>query len=187
MKKYIVKKGFQFRYAGFLILIMVIIGGVILITFYINIYEDLLDAGIDTKIIRSLINKVNQQLFGRIVLLIILISGLSFFLSHRVAGPIDRLIISFKNLGQRNLSQEIKVRKIDELKELVESFNQALKNLRADVEKNKQISIKVEKLLNELDEGMKLEPGFRKDLSDKLRELKKLAKEAKEIQNKYKI
>ena len=53
----------------------------------------------------------------------------SFYLTHRLGGPLSRLEQSAREFQQGNLSRRIEVRKGDELEELTGMLNAALRNL----------------------------------------------------------
>jgi hypothetical protein len=60
-----------------------------------------------------------------VLLNIILISGFSLFLTHRLAGPVYGLLREFRRITAGFFGHEMRVRKEDELKYLIRNFNEA--------------------------------------------------------------
>jgi len=111
--------------------------------------------GISNYVIAGFVLRVSQlgqyaearfyQVYNRIVYLIILevvvfiiISAvISIFTSHRFAGPVSRIREAMKEVKSGNLSYRIRVRKGDDLTDVVDEFNQMLDGLHG---KNKTVS-----------------------------------------------
>lgn len=65
-----------------------------------------------------------------VLLNIILVSGFSLFLTHRLAGPVYGLLREFRRIAAGFFGHEMRVRKEDELKYLIRNFNEASVALR---------------------------------------------------------
>ncbi len=73
-----------------------------------------------------------------IVLLGVVISVVSLFLSHRIAGPLFRLERSVEEITRGNLSFRITLRKKDEVKELAALMNTMIETLSAHLKEMKR-------------------------------------------------
>jgi methyl-accepting chemotaxis protein len=74
-----------------------------------------------------------------IVLQILLIAGAfltSLFVTHRVVGPIRKLMNMFALAGRGDLAQKVKLRQGDEFQELAETYNEMLSDIRYREERN---------------------------------------------------
>lgn len=54
----------------------------------------------------------------------------TLFVSHKIAGPLYRLKKAMHSLGEGNFSIEIKLRKLDQLKDIAEAFNAMARKLK---------------------------------------------------------
>ena len=69
------------------------------------------------------------------VLIVMVLIGLAtiavtLFVSHKIAGPLYRLKKGMQDLNQGNLVDEIKLRKFDQLEDIIQEFNDLAKKLR---------------------------------------------------------
>lgn len=81
------------------------------------------------EVFRDLLNQTNQNLIGKLLILLALIAWGSVFLSHKVAGPLYRFENVLHHMIQGNLAIRCRLRKFDEAKLIGETFNHALEFL----------------------------------------------------------
>ena len=84
--------------------------------------------------IRSVVNK---NLSIRLALVFPFIVIFSILLSHRVAGPINRIVQGISQIGEGDIGVKIKLRKGDELLDLAEGINQITDKIGAMVNEQK--------------------------------------------------
>ena len=72
---------------------------------------------------------IKTKLFIRAFIIIFLISVLSIFWSHRIAGPLYRMRIILKDICEGKKVKEVRFRKSDEFKELAEDLNKLVEKL----------------------------------------------------------
>ena len=81
------------------------------------------------EVFKEILDRTNQGLLQRLILLLILIAWLTIFLSHKIAGPILHVNKALERLAKGDLRARIKLRKHDEGQSLEEHFNQAASSL----------------------------------------------------------
>lgn len=74
--------------------------------------------------IREILDRTHRELVSLGIGLLVLIGWGSIFLTHKVAGPIFRLIRSFDAVKEGDLRLRIKLRKFDEAGEAADHFNE---------------------------------------------------------------
>ncbi len=108
-------------------------------------------------------------------------------MSHKIAGPLYRLKKCFLDVAKGDLSFEMRLRKGDELTDLVDDFNSMLRNLKgmvdADRQKAKDIRQKVEETLITINQP-NITPAEKQQLEETL---KTLILKLKEIGSQYRI
>jgi len=142
-KNYLINKPYQLGFSFFLVLIIfIIVVIVVLLTHYL--------------MLSTVINTVNQSgamptakelvdLSLRPLLIVIPIVFILFaillvyliFLTHRTAGPLHQLKNAMSRVSKGDFSVRIKFRKADEIKDIEDSFNEMVDNLKAHQEKRK--------------------------------------------------
>ena len=148
-KKYINQSSFQFRYAVFLFLLMLVITLFVSLSVFFTLWIELLKGEF---FFEELIVKTGKLVAGKIGVLLIFEAILCFLLSHRIAGPISRIEKVVGLIRQGDFSRNIQIRKTDELNEFVGKINRVVDVLREQSRKEKNLmdslSEKV-KILNE--------------------------------------
>ena len=121
-RQYIVDKKFQFKYL-FNILILELI--VAIVIFFASAYLFLFVIGQ----VQHFWGTTILKLVIILVIVSIFIVGKGILLSHRIAGPIYHIQNDLKKIADGDLLSETKTRSRDEFKSLVDSMNEAKKNL----------------------------------------------------------
>lgn len=139
-KKYIIGEPMQLKYLMVLLLSMLIpllfVGGCLYFLIFNIMAEQL---GIPEYIAYNLfpvIKKIDLILVLGFPPLVILLLLWGVILSHRIAGPIKRLKAELDNIAKSgDYTKRLKVRKYDDLKELVASINNVLGKVCSEKEK----------------------------------------------------
>lgn len=153
---YLIKTGFQLRYMGIIVATMmtvaVLVGWVIYFTSW-NRISSTPDLTVDK--LADIFDEVNASLIKWIVLMILIISVLSVFVSHKIAGPVYRLERSAKIIASGDLTHAVRLRRGDELAELSEAFNSMTEALRKMVHKDREIIGRLVGMSNRISDQLK--------------------------------
>lgn len=138
-KKYFVAKKFQLRYIA-LILAFMLMGAIVTgYTIYYNSWvllgEKLANVYPQGRLM-AIFRSVNIRVAVSLVAVSILCVIISVFASHKIAGPVYRLITFLDSVTAGNYSQRVRLRKGDELKDLAAAVNRLVEKL--DKEKKKR-------------------------------------------------
>jgi len=125
-RRYIIKKGLQFRYIGIVLGLVIItsllIGYTVFITGWTLLGQKLAAVYPQARLI-YVFKATNLALIRNIILISPLIFILALLSSHRIAGPVYRIEKSLDEIAKGNLSLDIKLRRGDELQDLAEIIN----------------------------------------------------------------
>lgn len=138
---YLIKKKFQFRVIGVIILISAIFATVTGITLY-----GLLNEAFGFSYLKSLFGakEVSDILVPVIIITqlvgLIVIAVIGLFVSHRMAGPIYRLEKVAEQIGDGDLSFKVRLRKGDEFQELADAIDTMVRKLRERVSIIKEVA-----------------------------------------------
>ncbi len=91
------------------------------------------------EMIQGILDRAHERLMALGLPLLILIALSTVYLSHKIAGPLYRFGKSFEELGTKNLTIRVRLRKFDEAKTLSAVFNQAVVKLDGAMGKIKKI------------------------------------------------
>ncbi len=163
-KKYLVKRGLQFRYIGAILLTVFFIAVVCAFTTYYNLLiilgEKLANVYPQGRLMVTL-RSTSLVILFRVILLIPFVALIGLLLSHTIAGPIFRMEKVLKEVGEGKLDVDIKLRKRDELKDFAEVINEMTDNL-----KKQKLSRK--KTIEEVKELIKKEPANKEAITSRL-------------------
>jgi len=131
-RQYIVKKAFQLKYVGFILAVM-FFGAVIAgYTIYYNLWALLGDKLANVYPQGRLVHifrTVNLRLVINLIFVAMLCIGIGIVASHKIAGPIYRMINFVNSVAEGNYKNRLKLRKKDELKDLAEAINKLVDKL----------------------------------------------------------
>jgi len=153
-RQYIINQDFQFRYMGLLIGITCIICLVFVLAakYYINLNLDsLLESGmISSPVIAQLIDIekkfLNKNLLTIFLVLVSILTIVGIFITHRIAGPIFALERRMKEITKFGIEdKKFQIRKGDEFRELVETFNEMIESLEKRYKKDQTEEVKQNK------------------------------------------
>ena len=125
-KQYFVERGFQLRFARFILVFM--LSGCVLTAatvFYttFTVLSDKLVGIYPQSRLAEIFRSVYSSLFlGLLIVTPIIFYGAIVF-SHRLAGPLPKIYRALRDIGNGNFDVKVTLRKKDELKDLAESIN----------------------------------------------------------------
>ena len=131
--KFIIRHGLQRKFLALILLsIMVplfVVGGCLYYFIFQIMAEQL---AIPESIAQNLVpvlHKINFLLALSLPPVIVLIFVLAIVLTHRVAGPLERLENDLKKISEGDYSVRLKIRKDDDLRPMAEVINQIVDKL----------------------------------------------------------
>ena len=149
-KQYFIKKDYQFRFILKFCLI-VLAGSLISTAFLLLFSRGTLTSSFEHSrlVIRDTAAAIMPAviLTNAITLIIVTLATIAvvLFISHKIAGPMFRFESDLKEIGQGNLTKEIRLRKKDQFTSLAASLNEMISSLR---EKVHSTQVEIEKLLD---------------------------------------
>lgn len=138
---YLIKKDFQLRIVGVIVLVSAIFALVTGLTLYgllnesfgFSSLKNLFGVASASEMLAPVI--VITELIGLVIIIFI-----GFFISHTMAGPIYRLEKICSQIGDGDLSFDVKLRKGDEFQDLADVLNVMVKKLRDRVSIIKEVA-----------------------------------------------
>lgn len=151
-KRYFIKPGFQSRLTAIFILIVIIVANIVGALVYGISIEKL-----ETKLVVESKLPIDTSQLGQALLpgvvvaeliSILIVAFICIFVTHTIAGPVYRMERVARNIGEGDLTNFIKLRPKDELKDLADAMNDMTMGLR-----NKVTSLReaAERLTSALD------------------------------------
>ncbi len=139
-KKYFIKPGFQSRLTAIMILLVIIVANLVGALTYFFAYEQFEKLIQAHQLLDDLVTATKGLLPGVIfseLISICIVAFLCIKITHTIAGPVYRMERVAKGIGEGDLTNFIKLRQKDELKDLADSMNEMTMGLR-----NRVISLK---------------------------------------------
>ena len=135
---YYIKKDFQFRFI-FKFCMLVLVGGLVstgILTFF---SKGTLTSTFDNS--RLVIERTSMAILPAVVytnlITLVLITmatvGVTLMVSHKLAGPLFRFEADLKMIGDGELNKKVRLRKEDQLKDMVQSLNDMTESLHGKV------------------------------------------------------
>lgn len=136
--QYIIKSHFQFKFSLIIFLFLSSVALLVYLEGHLAV-QNMIDSGAVTGEEAIVQLRLLNSIIGRTSILGLAITfGLSLFFSHFVAGPIYRFQKILEEMQNGKLNVHVQLRKHDELKDVANSFNQALSSLRHRVRKERE-------------------------------------------------
>lgn len=152
-RRFITKKGLQFRYIGLVfglaVLASLVTGWTVFATGWYFFGEKLASVYPQGRLL-YVFKATNMALIRNLLLISPLIFIMGLFFSHRIAGPVYRIEKTLSEIAKGNLSMRIKLRGGDELVDLADMINSLTENLAGVMAADKDVLIKIDKDLEEL-------------------------------------
>lgn len=124
--------------------------------------------------------KINAPKWPLLLLALLFIGVLSVIFSHHIAGPAFRFCKTFRAILEKDLTQRIKLRKWDYMKDVSQDFNMTLDNLNEEL---KTINVSVQGISKLAESAIKSKPDAKKDFDQILTHSRKI----EEIVTRYKL
>jgi len=132
--RYIVQRQFQAKYAGWLLVVCVLVAWLVGATVYMTAMQQL-GAKIEQIYPQSravaIFQSTQLTLVRNLLWLIPVLLIVSVWMSHKIAGPLVRIKRMVDEIGYDDVPGPIKLRKYDELKDLAASLNAMSERLRS--------------------------------------------------------
>lgn len=140
-KKYFIKPGFQSRLTAILILIVIIVANFVgALVYFFSVEKLESDLVVEYKLPVDGF-KLGQALLPGVIIAelisIFIVAFICIKITHAIAGPVYRMERVARGIGEGDLTNFIKLRHKDELKDLADSMNEMTMGLR-----NKVINLK---------------------------------------------
>jgi methyl-accepting chemotaxis protein len=140
-KKYFIKPGFQSRLTAIMILLVIIVANLVGGLTYLCSHEGLDRLFTDEYKLPIEVNQLTRVLLPGVLISelvsIFIVAFLCIKITHTIAGPVYRMERVARGIGEGDLTNFIKLRQRDELKDLADSMNEMTMGLR-----NKIVSLK---------------------------------------------
>ncbi len=126
-KRYLIKPGFQSRLTMIFILIVIIVANLVGAIVYGISIDKLEKKLVDENKLPIEPHQLGQTLLPGVVIAelisICVVAFISIFVTHTIAGPVYRMERVARDIGAGNLTNVIKLRPKDELKDLADAMN----------------------------------------------------------------
>lgn len=140
-KNYFIKPGFQSRLTAIMILLVIIVANLVGGLTYLCSHEGLDRLFTDEYKLPIEVNQLTRVLLPGVLISelvsIFIVAFLCIKITHTIAGPVYRMERVARGIGEGDLTNFIKLRQRDELKDLADSMNEMTMGLR-----NKIVSLK---------------------------------------------
>lgn len=150
-KRYLIKKGLQFRYIGVIfalvVLASIVAGYTVFATGWTLLGEKLADVYPQGRLIH-VFKTTNLILIRNLLLVSPLIFILGLLFSHKIAGPVYKIERTIYEIAKGNLGLRIRLRKGDELWDLAEVINTMTETLSNSTSSNKDTVLEIQKDLD---------------------------------------
>jgi signal transduction histidine kinase len=125
-RRYLVNKGFQFRYMGLVAIPLVLVVTALYYLMYYSVFNQILIPEAIATILLPAMKKVNIVAGGALPIILFGILRTALIYSNWIVGPIPRLERELDKVIAGDYSIRIKARNNDELKSLVNKINMVL-------------------------------------------------------------
>lgn len=170
-RKYLIKRGLQFRYIGAILVTVFIVALICVTTTYYSLLvlfgEKLANVYPQGRLMVTL-KQVNLIVLSRILILLPFVAVAGLLLSHRIAGPVFRIEKVLKEIGDGNFDIQVHLRKRDELKDVAAAINQMNLNLKERKLKEEGILHKISDTSKRIKELLKEDPLNKPAIAEEL-------------------
>jgi len=169
----LIKKSFQLKYAAIVFLAVLITAVTVGGDFYYSLHSFLKEYLSEIPQFDVLLESMNQLIYAKIIVLLIIAVGVSLLISHKFAGPMFNLEKSLMRLHTGDLTKRMYLRAGDELKHLSDYYNKIINRFTGWIKRDREIKKEV---IEELEE-LKIKADSREtrqkieDLQNKLHEI----------------
>jgi len=160
-KRYIIKKGLQFRYIGLIfalvILASIVTGYTVFATGWTLLGERLANVYPQGRLV-YVFKTTNMALIKNLLLISPLVFTLGLLFSHKIAGPLYRIEKTIYEIAKGNLGLKISLRKGDELWDLADTINSMTENFNNSIGSNKEDLLRIQKDMDEIKKAISTQP-----------------------------
>jgi len=153
-KRYFIKPGFQSRLTAIFILIVIIVANIVGALVYGFSIEKLENKLVVESKLPIDTTQLGQALLPGVIIAelvsICVVAFICVFVTHTIAGPVYRMERVAKSIGEGDLTNFIKLRPKDELKDLADAMNEMTMGLRSKVLSIKESSEKIKGSLDRI-------------------------------------
>jgi len=189
-KQYLVAKKFQLKYVGLILLFMFLTAAlcsyVVYYTSMILLGEKLANVYPQGRLV-SIVRIVNFRILLSVLLVSPFVAIIGIFLSHRIAGPIDRMEKFLDGIASGNLSSYITLRTKDELISLADGINRVVDSSRGRIGKQKEVLSRVLVELEGLKKGAESKTADISSTRDAISKMEKEIASLRDELEKYKL
>jgi methyl-accepting chemotaxis protein len=172
-KHYFINKQLQTKYMVITIIMLLVYSALFVVILFLP-YIIPLEFGTSleekTRAAKMLL-ELHKSVWPAIGTVILIMSGLSIFITHKIAGPVYRFKKVLAEISAGNLDITIKLRKYDDLQDLAEDMNTVVADLREFVRALKNDYQTMTVCIQELEEqlrGKSINDDSRRDLINKM-------------------
>jgi methyl-accepting chemotaxis protein len=153
-KRYFIKPGFQSRLTAIFVLIVIIVANIVGALVYGFSIEKLENKLVVESKLPIDTTQLGQALLPGVIIAelvsILVVAFICIFVTHTIAGPVYRMERVSRSVGEGDLTNFIKLRPKDELKDLADAMNEMTMGLRDKILKIKEGTEKVKGSLERL-------------------------------------
>lgn len=161
-KRFLIKKGFQFRYIGIVfalaLLASIVTGYTVFATGWTLLGEKLANVYPQGRLVYVL-KATNMALIRNLLFVLPIIFVLGLLFSHRIAGPVYRIEKTIYEISKGNLALKIKLRRGDELWDLADIINTMTENLNKTISLNKATMARIQTELDAIKKAISSQPS----------------------------
>jgi len=134
-KNYFIEKSFQARFI-LKFCMLVVLGGVLTIgILFLLGKRSTTVAVVDSRVVVKTTADFLLPLLIQTAAVVMILVGtatifVTLFVSHKIAGPLYRLKKAMQELAEGNLSAQMKLRKLDQLQDIADAFNEMTRKLK---------------------------------------------------------
>ena len=128
-RKYLVKKNFQFRYMGMILVPLILLLAALYYLIYYSVFSEMLIPEAVAVTLLPAMKRVNITLAFVVPVVFFLILRMGLIYSNRIVGPLPRLERELDKVIAGDFSVRIKARDKDELNIIVNKINVLLEKI----------------------------------------------------------
>lgn len=171
--QYLVAKKFQLRYVGLILLLIFLTAAVCSYVMYytmmVTMGEKLAGVYPQGRLV-AIVNAVNFRIMVSVMFLTPIVAIVGIFLSHRIAGPINRMERFLNNMASGDLSQHLVLRLNDEMISLANGINRLSDSMKSFITGQRARLNRVSTLSYSVKDTLLTKPknldGLRKEIDD---------------------
>lgn len=189
-KQYIVAAKFQLKYVG-LILVLVFLTGIM--CSYVVYYTSMLLLGDKLANVYpqgrliSIVNMVNIRILLSLLLITPLVFIIGIYASHKIAGPIFRIEKFLNAMASGELSEQLTLRKNDELISLADGINRVAESVKATIRQEREYLSKAGVSLDSIRRSAQSKTIDQRTLENTVEKISDELSKANTELNKYKV